>query len=717
MERKSIFGFRIVIITIIGCVQCSEIYSTKEYKRTQSSALSTAAFRSDIAFAFFKEAQQYSENNSTRAFSKKQCLKDIAKIQEGIQDLQEWALEWPDSWGRMPMGLFWGHTISMGAYEECLAASQQISETHSVRGKYCLANIPIKEYYSQVKPRNNNLNARTTYKQSDPTVFQLGICIPSSCSAKMGNDFLREVLKNVTGDEFTKQNMVREKMCRIEEPIVLRGIDIFAIAFLCTVVFIMIVSSIYDAVLLKKGQNGHPLLTAFSVYSNAPKIFTVKPTNNPNVISCLAGMRTISMMWVVFGHGYMTFKQLPHVDVNKFYTWIETPYSMLVQNATFCVDTFFFMSGLLMLWGVFREMEKNKGRINIPLMYFHRYIRLTPVLAVLILYILSLYKYSGHGPMWMKIAYQDKRCSETWWATLLYVQNYMFPHDYCVGQSWYLAVDTQLYVLSPLILIPLWKWGKKALGPIILLGVLCMVCTYATFMKNGFTLFRVQDDDVDRRQALTYYPTHTRVPTWLIGVLFGYFFFKYNRGRQFAMNKWLVILGWTVALGTMLACVWGPYWRILPGTPNAPIVEGALYEPISRASWACAIGWIVWACYNGHGGIINDFLSWGFFQGFARLSYCMYIIHRVVQNVNGARIQHDTKFGDYEALLRWWHDFGISLTLSCFATLAFEAPILGIEKAIFRRGKPSEPKKPKELLQVSVDGTKAESLQSKDEKS
>lgn len=150
---------------------------------------------------------------------------------------------------------------------------------------------------------------------------------------------------------------------------------------------------------ISKLEKGHPLLTAFSVYTNAPKIFTVKATKNPNVIHCLAGLRSISMMWVVFGHGYMTFNQLPHLDRNKFYTvsffyfslattyygstwisltyfislplfqWIETPYSMLVQNATFCVDTFFFMSGLLMLWGAFREMEKTWD-LNIINPYF-----------------------------------------------------------------------------------------------------------------------------------------------------------------------------------------------------------------------------------------------------------------------------------------------------------------------------------------------------------
>lgn len=43
-------------------------------------------------------------------------------------------------------------------------------------------------------------------------------------------------------------------------------------------------------------------------------------------------------------------------------------------------------------------------------------------------------------------------------------------------------------------------------------------------------------------------------------------------------------------------------------------------------------------------------------------------------------------------ILRWWHDFGLTLTASIFATLAFEAPILGIEKAIFGRGD-GKPKK------------------------
>ncbi|KAH8416364.1 hypothetical protein KR222_000737 [Zaprionus bogoriensis] len=638
--------------------------------------------------------QQIAEGSQDRDDSDSLCDRDVARIRAAVDNMEEWALEFPDTWGRLPVGFFWGHSISMGQYEECVAASATYGT--DLRGQYCLARLNITKFYSRVKQRNQEF-ARINYKQVDPEIFELGVCVPSTCSPEKTDTLLKYAIAHFYGTDSVDLDaqMVQAKWCKYDAPIEFRGVDIFAIVFFSLIIVFMIASSIYDYVQTRNGAPKKPLFIAFSVLHNAPKIFTVKQVNSPNVIHCLNGLRCFSMMWVVFGHGYMTFYDLPHINRNQYYTWLQTPYSMLVQNGSLCVDTFFFMSGLLMCWGAFREMERTKGKLNIPMMYFHRYIRLTPVVAVVVLYIMSLYKYSGAGPMWFKLGTQDARCADTWWATLLYVQNYAFPYSICVSQSWYLAVDTQLYFLSPLFLIPLYKWGKKALIPIIIFGLLCLGCTVATFLVNDFTLFRVEDNQVDLRQRLTYYPTHTRIPTWLIGVIFGYFLFTRNRGRQIPLAKHWVITGWVVAFGTMLADLWGPFWRILPDTPSSPIYEGAIFEPLSRTSWAFAIGWIVWACYNGHGGLINDFLSWSFFTGFSRLCYCMYVIHRIVQLVNAARLQTDTHFSDYDAILRWWHDFGITLTLSIFATLAFEAPILGIEKAIFGKGssKPA-PKKP-----------------------
>lgn len=42
-------------------------------------------------------------------------------------------------------------------------------------------------------------------------------------------------------------------------------------------------------------------------------------------------------------------------------------------------------------------------------------------------------------------------------------------------QSWYLAADTQLFVLAPLVVYPLWRWrrlGLAALGGLAVVSVL-----------------------------------------------------------------------------------------------------------------------------------------------------------------------------------------------------------------------------------------------------
>ena len=59
----------------------------------------------------------------------------------------------------------------------------------------------------------------------------------------------------------------------------------------------------------------------------------------------------------------------------------------------------------------------------------------------------------------------DDSCPEGWWTNLLYINNlYSGPDPQsgpalnkfgCLGYTWYLANDTQFYVLSPILLITL----------------------------------------------------------------------------------------------------------------------------------------------------------------------------------------------------------------------------------------------------------------------
>ena len=61
----------------------------------------------------------------------------------------------------------------------------------------------------------------------------------------------------------------------------------------------------------------------------------------------------------------------------------------MLLKADLSVDTFFFMSGLLVAYGVLREAERTNGRVNWILYYVHRFLRYKHT-SLLILHTLPL---------------------------------------------------------------------------------------------------------------------------------------------------------------------------------------------------------------------------------------------------------------------------------------------------------------------------------------
>ena len=53
----------------------------------------------------------------------------------------------------------------------------------------------------------------------------------------------------------------------------------------------------------------------------------------------------------------------------------NTPAFRGVYNGLVSVDSFFVMGGLLLSYLTFKELDKAKGWINLPMVYIHRYIR------------------------------------------------------------------------------------------------------------------------------------------------------------------------------------------------------------------------------------------------------------------------------------------------------------------------------------------------------
>lgn len=80
---------------------------------------------------------------------------------------------------------------------------------------------------------------------------------------------------------------------------------------------------------------------------------------------------------------------------------------------------------------------------------------------------MTLQRYFGDGPYNKQfVDNYAPSCQKYWFSALLHLQNIVNPFDLCLGHTWYLSPDFQLFLLSPLFVYPLWKFGWKFVFPI-----------------------------------------------------------------------------------------------------------------------------------------------------------------------------------------------------------------------------------------------------------
>ncbi|PZC75940.1 hypothetical protein B5X24_HaOG205281, partial [Helicoverpa armigera] len=203
-------------------------------------------------------------------------------------------------------------------------------------------------------------------------------------------------------------------------------------------------------------------------------------------------------------------------------TWASSWQSLWITSAPITVDTFFTLSGFLVVYtalGKFNSMQLLK---NIHLFWLNRLLRMFPLLAVAVLFEATYLHRMADGPVWEMVEDQVNRCRTYWWSTLLYMQNYLTPA--CVGQTWYLAIDVQLHILSPIVLF--WVlMGKQRIAWAALLSVLVAVLTASTtyiFIKEFPSTVMGRPDRLFDYLENYYMNTLTRASPFLVGMLFGF---------------------------------------------------------------------------------------------------------------------------------------------------------------------------------------------------
>ncbi|XP_066999863.2 nose resistant to fluoxetine protein 6 [Anabrus simplex] len=510
--------------------------------------------------------------------------------------------------------------------------------------------------------------------------LQIAQCIPSTCSATelkaALNVFLKRnpSLKNIQAD-------VNPDQCHtIKKGYHLRAVDWFAIGFLIFFIIIAAASTAYDLLCRMKEVKGSPILLSFSVYSNWLRLISINSSSE--TMTAVNGIRFISMGWVVLGHRYLVVSGLPSINMVYLNDFKKDWSRLTIMNGTLSVDTFFLLSGLLTSYVFLKEMEK-RGRFNILLFYVHRYIRLTPALAVMILMTVTLFNYGGEGPLWdSRHRTAREACEKNWWANLLYINNYYDSGTMCLGQTWYLAVDMQLHFLSPLILIPLWKKPR--------LSQLLLIVLMLTGWGAAFTVPYVEEywagvwtGPVELRtisQQKNYYPTHTRFMPWVMGIALGYWI-REAKKTKFRMTSFQIALGWILSTFLMLGSMHLAYPFQQPEYVYNRL-ESSFYISLFRPAWSLGVAWIIFASDLGYGGFPNIILSWRIFQPLGRLSYGIYLTHVPVLSLLTAGIRTPVYLADVNAIPDFMGDLLISIGLAIPLVLLFESPIILLEKRL-----------------------------------
>ncbi|CAG9853885.1 unnamed protein product [Phyllotreta striolata] len=595
-------------------------------------------------------------NETSHLAEESLCGRQIKELKSDPK--QYWNLI--DSISKFPWsGVLTSSLIDLGNYDQCLDVKH-----NSVTGKYCLFGIIIP---AAIIPK-----AISTFEDND--VFKLGLCLPDQCTA---NDF-----------KLFNKTILNDAFCHTKEDLKKFTIGDFAmILFLAFIASLMILSTGYDIYLYRKQRKtDHQIFLAFSVFTNGKKLFQTAK-GNKNQIQIFHGIKTISMAWIISGHaltGWSNYSVINRYIVDHYRTYLRVAY---ISTSLLTVDTFFYMSGFLVAFLYMKERKKPLAVHikQVPLMIIHRIIRITPAVAMLYFFTITILKHLGSGPMWKHgTEILAKPCRQYWWTFFLYIQNYFNSYsrnhdeDYCLLHTWYLSADMQMFLVCPLILIPISVVLRKTKKlKQILVGMTALNVFFVVLPIIIVYAFNDYEND---------YATHARMMSYTIGITMG-IYMQETKDQPSLFEKirhssLVNLLTWIVVLFLLLACALINQEISNNGySYHNVVIAHSLVRPV----WCCCISWMIYSCYHGYGGIINWILTRRIFQVTSKLSYCMYLTHALVIDHHLMISRTRIWFQDYMGFIDWCGYFIITFVVSVIWTLAFESPMITIERLIFKR--------------------------------
>lgn len=108
-----------------------------------------------------------------------------------------------------------------------------------------------------------------------------------------------------------------------------------------------------------------------------------------------------------------------------------------------------------------------------------------------------------------------------------------------------------------------------------------------------------------------------------------------------------------------------------------------LQDGLSRVVWAISMCYIIFACIHDSSGPINWFLSLPAWQVMARISFSIYLVHRPIPLLTVGTMKIPPIISEATFCAIALLNCILSIFIAILATLAFESPIINLEKLFF----------------------------------
>ncbi|XP_068620642.1 nose resistant to fluoxetine protein 6-like [Battus philenor] len=540
-------------------------------------------------------------------------------------------------------------------YESCLRKGME---------PYCLARFDL---FSDSP--NDLLNLIKEYsefevKHYNHTYIERGVCIGKCKRYMKSSDTnkdqdLKSVLEACINETIWKDFGLQAKLShiyycdgQIKETVLDSGDWLFGTTLL-VLILVNIVASVY-AIRYKNKQTddnhncGNQYLLCFSLLSNWNDLLSteIKDERNNNLRG-LNGLRffinflipIVHVMWLV-GNGFTD-------NPRELEKSSEKVHYQLIFSGMGVVQAYFVMSSFLMVYKL--QILSETTQITWSSFYkilIFRWLRLTPMYALMIAFTMTWMRHFGSGPLWnLYVTGVITDCRNYWWAHLLYINNYIHDDKACAVQSWHIASDMQVFCLGLLVYLAISSSSRKVKTIVLLLLLFLSTIPPAAhvwfqdldailLLKPEF--YRTFTGDTFR---YLYVLGHNNITCFIIGMMAGYFAYSCQKVQFNPLkSKIWKYLTWCIIPAVLFIILSGQ--TFYADAERRSLVFRVLYAAVHRGTFGILTAFLILGFVFQVENIQRPIFEWNGWTMLSKLTYCSYLLHlNIIHIMMGVRTQ------------------------------------------------------------------------------